>query len=356
MSVRPLLLTAPALLAAAPASATAIRPTETTAEVTAVAPTRDAALRQAITLGIDALLAQAVTPGSPAAQRIRQALPDAQARIVRIRREGTTPQGYTVTAVIALPAGTVERAVIAQTPELAQLRIAVLIPESILRRPVPDPAAETELARALLGAGLGVVDLPTTLQGTDRDLAQSAALDDAARRALQARLGADLLVTGEAFAEEYGAVTSTRAYTSRLEVKVIDLSTGQVLYSQALQASGIGATDAVAGKTALMNAGIAAGAVLPGALLRALESGAPARPRAYVVRIQAPVTFERVDALRQALGTQDGVSGAHLRTLDAAGAVLDVTFTGTAGALATRLTAAGTVVIGISGLDVTVHF
>lgn len=339
------------------AQASPSRPLEATVEVTVTAPNRSAALSQAVAQGIDALLARAVAPGTPPALQARQYLPDTLARVARVLREQSGPQGVTLTALIALQSGAAERAVIAARPDLAQTRVAVLIPESVLRRPVPDPAAETELGRALVNAGLRVVDLGQVLRLSERERLRSGGLSDEETRALGARVGADVLVTGEAFAEEYGSVVGgTRAYTSRLEVKVVDLSSGQILHTQAFQGSGIGATDAVAGKTALMNVGRSAGDVLPSALLRALQPGGVTAPRSFAVRVAPPVSFAPINTLAARLRAMNGVSLSSVRTLDAAGALLDVTYNGSASDLAALLETAGLSVTGLNGLEITAHY
>ena len=330
---------------------------EVTVEVTATAPTRAAALSQAVSLGVDAVLARAITPGTALAQQARQNLPDRLARVVRILREQITQQGVTVTVQVALPSGAAERVVLGLQPGLSVMRVAVLIPESVLRRPIPDPAAETELGRSLVNAGLKVVDLNQTLRLAERERLRSGPLTDEEAAALRARLGVDVLVTGEAFAEEYGAIAGgTRAYTSRLEVKVIDLSSAQVLFNQAFQSSGIGATDAVAGKTALMNAGRMAGETLPSALLLALQGSGRTAPRSYALRITAPVAFDAVNSLLLKLTGQSNLQNVALRNLDAAGAALDLTYTGSLTELAALLEANGLRVTGLNGLELTVHF
>ncbi len=350
-----LMVGSPFVLAAAQVLPT--RTDEVTVEVTATAPTRAGALSQLVSLGVDAVLARVTTPGSPIALQARQSLPDSLARVVRILREQTTPQGVTVTAQVALPSGAAERAVLNLQPALSGTRVGVLIPESILRRPAPDPAAETELSRALINAGLKVVDLDQTVRLAERERLRSGPLTDEEAAALRTRLGVDVLVTGEAFAEEYGAIAGgTRAYTSRLEVKVIDLSGAQVLFSQAYQSSGIGATDAVAGKTALMNAGRTAGETVPGALLLALQNGGRTASRSYTLRVAAPVTFGAVNALAAKLGGQPNLRSVTVRNLDAAGAMLDVAYTGSVTDLAALLEANGLHVTGLNGLELTAHF
>jgi hypothetical protein len=330
---------------------------EVTVQITATALTRDSALAQAVSLGVDAVLARAITPGTLLAQQARQNLPDRLARVVRIVSERSTPQGVTVTVQIALPVGAAERVVLGLQPALSLTRVAVLVPESILRRPVPDPAAETELAQALITAGVKVVDLAQTLRLAERERLRSGALTDEEAAALRSRLGVDVLVTGEAFAEEYGAVAGgTRAYTARLEVRVVDLSSAQVLLSQAYHSSGIGATDAVAGKTALMNAGRLAGETLPSALLLALQGGGRTAPRSYTLRVSAPVTFGVVNALAARLTGQPNLQGVTVRALDAAGAALDLIYAGSVTDLAALLEASGLSVTSLNGLELTARF
>ena len=251
------------------------------------------------------------------------------------------------------------RALLQSQPTLAQTRVAVLIPESILRRPVPDPAAETELVRALVNAGIRVVDLSQSLRLSELQRVRDGSMSGNEIRALLTRLGTDIFVTGEAFAEEHGTILGgTRAYTSRLELKAIDLASGQVLYSQAFQGSGIGATDAVAGKTALMNVGRVAGDTLPLNLLRALQTGAGGvtAPRAFVLRVLAPVTFKQVSELSARMSGGKGVSDVVTRNLDAAGAVVNLSYTGTTTELAVLLESLGLTVAGLNGTEISARF
>lgn len=71
--------------------------------------------------------------------------------------------------------------------------MSVLIPEAILRRPVPDPAAETEIMRALIEAGYRVVDPGQQQRNAERNLLRGQDLN--ALPDLQTRLNADYLVT-----------------------------------------------------------------------------------------------------------------------------------------------------------------
>lgn len=255
-------------------------------------------------------------------------------------------QGLTPTA----QAGTVVLA-----PQVAQARISVLIPEEIIRRPVPDPAAETEIMRALIEAGYRVVDPGQQKRNAERNLLRGQDLN--ALPDLQTRLNADYLVTGEAFAEEYGAVAQgVRGYTARLEVKVIDLASGQVVYSKAFQGSGVGATDALAGKTALMNVGRTAGRELPGLLNQVLQGRTSVAQRAQVLRILTPVSFSQVNALAGRLKAQPGVNDVVIRSVDAGGALLDIMSSESASALASHLENLGLQISGLTGNEISVRF
>lgn len=333
--------------------------TDTTVlEVQVSGPTRDAAYGQATSKGIEALVARVLTPGTPAYTQTVAAIPRSEVRLGRVVREGAGGGGVTMTVEVSAARGLVERAVLRAQPGLAQTRIAVIIPEVILRRPVPDPAAETEIGRSLVESGLRLVDASQQVLNATREIVRgSPSLSAQALAELRTRLNADLLVTGEAFAEEYGAVVGgLRGYTARLEVKVIDLASGQVLSTQAFQGSAAGATDAVAGKTALMNVGKAAGALLPGKIIGALQGAGTTAPRAYVMRAGPPVTFAQLNALGTRLRGSSTVGAFTIRSVDSAGAVAELQFTGSVTELAALLESLGVQVSGLTGSEITVRF
>ncbi len=238
-------------------------------------------------------------------------------------------------------------------PQVAQARFTVLIPEAILRRPVPDPAAETEVMRSLIQAGYRVVDPGTQQRNAERNLLRGE--DLSAIPDLKSRLGADYLVTGEAFAEEYGTVAgSMRGYTARLEVKVIDLASAQTVFSEAFQGSGVGLTDAIAGKTALMNVGRQAGQKLPGLLNQVLQGHTAVAQRAFVVRILTPTDFAKVNLIAKQLKAK-GASSAVIRAVDSGGALLEVSIEGSTADLASLLETLGLSVSGMTGNEISVR-
>ncbi|WP_415790279.1 hypothetical protein [Deinococcus saxicola] len=308
-------------------------------EVQVSGPTRDAAYGQATEKGLEALVARVLTPGTPVYSQVLTAIPRSEVRLGRVVREDAGGGGVTMTVEVSAPRGLVERAVLRAQPQLAQTRIAVIIPEVILRRPVPDPAAETEIGRSMVESGLRLVDASQQVLNATREIVRgSPSLSAPALAELRTRLNADVLVTGEVFAEEYGAVAGgLRGYTAQLEVKVINLTSGQVLHTQAFQ-------------------GRAAGALLPGKIIGALQGAGTTAPRAYVMRAGPPVTFAQLNALGARLRGSGAVGAFTIRSVDSAGAVAELQFTGSVTELAALLESLGVQVAGLTGGEITVRF
>ena len=108
--------------------------------------------------------------------------------------------------------------------------VTVSIPEQHITGPLRDPAAETEIARTLGGLGFGLLD--------------HASAEKAAVR-----------ITGEALSEfglRHGDFISCRA---RVEIKVVEASTGRILLQDRQTEVVADISEAVAAKTALEHAG-----------------------------------------------------------------------------------------------------
>ena len=120
-------------------------------------------------------------------------------------------------------------------------KVYVHIPEEILRAPVPDPAAQTEVARTLEAAGWKMVE---------------------------AENDADVIIRGEAFAEtgaRRGNLWFTRA---RLEFSVRDTQ-GEILTTDRIVAGNVDLAQAVSAKGALQKTGLLAAPVIAGAWIKA---------------------------------------------------------------------------------------
>ncbi|GEM_PF-3252196 len=169
-------------------------------------------------------------------------------------------------------------------PSMAALRdrtVIVVIPETILDRPrVPDPAAQTEVIRALLDAGVKVKDDEQTRRLVEDGAVMSmlrGSVDDAKIRELRNRFGADILILGEGIAQEVTAPPTGQPYhfvRARVEYKAILMDTAQIIAVGDATQPGQDLAQAIAGKNALKNAGAALGPVLIEDMCKGLANGA----------------------------------------------------------------------------------
>lgn len=139
----------------------------------------------------------------------------------------------------------------------------VVVPETILSRPrIPDPAAETEIIKAMINAGLKVKDDQQTKALRD-DSAVTAMLhgqvDDAKLHELRTRFGADVLIIGEAIASANNQQIQGQPYTmsrARVEVRAIRMDTGDIIGIEDATKPGRDLSDELSGKAALKEAGL----------------------------------------------------------------------------------------------------
>ncbi|HSZ55555.1 MAG TPA: CsgG/HfaB family protein [Tepidisphaeraceae bacterium] len=97
-----------------------------------------------------------------------------------------------------------------------------------------DPAARTEMSMLLRQAGFTVID------GDDNQLAEA---------------GVAYVVEGEAFSEFGAQIANLMSCVARVEIKVVDRKTGEVIYTDRQTSRAVDLAENVAGKTALQKAG-----------------------------------------------------------------------------------------------------
>ncbi|SMB81991.1 flagellar assembly protein T N-terminal domain-containing protein [Deinococcus hopiensis] len=325
---------------------------------------RQAALNDAVRNAIEQVLGAYISSSSTLRttdefEQLQQRLikrSDGFGRVTQVLSEQQQGGTYTVTVRVTVARPSLEQELKAFLTQKGDPRIIVVIPEVILRRTVPDPAVETEVQRALIAAGYRVIDLKQSELNTLRDVVRGGDLDDQARSELGTRFKADLLVTGEAFAQEYGGVLNQRGYTARLELKMIDLATGQIVFSDAYTGTGTAPTDEVAGKTALQNVAKTAVPSLPGALLGWLSGNGRAAGRTFTVRLQGVPNFRSLTDMLARVRASAGVNAAQNRQFDNAGALLEVEYNGAPEDLAQLLEDLGLKVTGLSAGEITVIY
>jgi hypothetical protein len=135
------------------------------------------------------------------------------------------------------------------------IRIAVVIPEMLIRRPVPDPAGETRIIQLLLDDGYKVVE-QTSIANLRYSPEVAEALKDASAAATLARkLKVPIIIIGEAFAEEATPTGGFRSWRGRLEARAIFSDNQEIICTAGEYGSGADSSGLVAGKKALENAG-----------------------------------------------------------------------------------------------------
>lgn len=192
----------------------------------------------------------------------RKAMKDAAWKLAAMwelaeRKSKALPPAETQSAPSTSPA---QQLPAADLGALRGLSVIVVIPESILQRPrVPDPAAETEMIRQLLLAGVKVVDDQRAKQLAD-DRAVMAMLrgqaDPAKLQELRTMFSADILIVGEAIAERNDQQVAGLASVlsrARVEIRAIRMDTGEILAADAEQGPGRDLSEILAGKNALQN-------------------------------------------------------------------------------------------------------
>lgn len=137
-------------------------------------------------------------------------------------------------------------------------RIMVVIPETLLTRPhVPDPAGETELVLQLIKAKFRVIESSDVAKiryddSMGRVVKES---DISAMKAIGAKYQCDILIAGEAFADEVAPVVSEMITArARIEAKAFVVDTGEILAAGGEEAGASDISPAIAGKTALKKA------------------------------------------------------------------------------------------------------
>ena len=134
-------------------------------------------------------------------------------------------------------------------------RVAVYIQEEHVAQPVQmgaliiDPAAETEITKRLIQAAFPVLDLAFSAALT-RESGEPIEIAAALARAKDL----DYLIYGEAISELGDSVGAFRGVRARVEIKVIDVSTGVIIFSDSTYGSATDLSEAIGGKAALQAA------------------------------------------------------------------------------------------------------
>jgi len=138
-----------------------------------------------------------------------------------------------------------------------QHRVMVIVPEQHLARRVPDPAAETEIIRALTKDGFIVVDqtISKEIMKNEEDIAKIHNEPEKFLELLCDRTDADIIIFGEAFSQGVQPVNTTAGSAfrcgARVEIRAVYKDTGLIILADAAQSNSLDSTEELAGKRAL---------------------------------------------------------------------------------------------------------
>ncbi len=124
---------------------------------------------------------------------------------------------------------------------------AVKISEQHMRRPIPDPAAETEVTVLLKAIEAPVLDAGEKIKGDWAALVKEGNAPDALA-------GADIAILGEGFSEYAGANDRLISVKARVEIKAVSIRSGKVLAVGRANAAEVDLAESIAAKNALQAA------------------------------------------------------------------------------------------------------
>lgn len=221
-----------------------------------------------------------------------------------------------------------------------RLTIMVMIPERHIQRPIPDPAAETEITRHLREAGFTMKDESQSLKVLSRDVDRLRRREPKALAAiteLARSEGADYIVVGEAFSEALPGRSATGKIvcSARVEVRAIDTRTAEIVFAHAERCTGADPAESVASKSALQRA---AGLLAP-RLVSAFNRRAQGPP-IVEVRVSVFNSFTEASDFQSAVREVPGVAALRERSFTEGVLTLEVELAGkTSGDLARALEA-----------------
>lgn len=279
------------------------------------------------------------------------------ARLIEVQREESRAGQVRVVALVAVSEPGLLQEFRSHLLRRGDPRVTVLIPEFVLPVRVPDPAVETEINRSLASSGFRVV--ASRISSQTASLAQIGSL--VGTRGAQDLLG-DILVTGEAFAERISPqppelrAAGYLGYSARIEVRIVDVASGQVVFSAAYTGGGVGLGENVAAKTALQNTAQRALDGISLELMRWMVGGSQAVARVFPLELRGLPNFRVASEAAERIRDLSDVESVTARSFSASVALLEVAFVGRPDELALELESLGWRVLELDGSRLVVQW
>lgn len=156
----------------------------------------------------------------------------------------------------SVPPMSVESTPLAQIRDPRDLRILVIIPETIIDARPPDPAAETEMIRELDEAGFSVLDpVSPDFRDSPEVLAAARSNNILLAQEIGRRFGVHVIIIGEALAQTAHRAGQLFVSSGRAEARAIRTDESIVVAANGFNASARDISSIIAGKAALQRAG-----------------------------------------------------------------------------------------------------
>lgn len=207
-------------------------------------------------------------------------------------------------------------------------RIMVILPETHISRPAPDPAGETELIRQLLEAGFKLVDQSQSKKVRENEQFLAHLQNDPLKvAALGREYGAEVVVFGEAFSETVGNAPAGVKVMARVEARAVRCDTAEILVAHGLESVATEASELVSAKKALRQAGqLVAKYFVEQLASRWSREAEEARSLEVLI---ADISYPQLVKLKVALkGEVDGVQAFHQRSYEQSLARFEVDYEG----------------------------
>lgn len=191
--------------------------------------------------------------------------------------------------------------------------IMVVIPEIIIEHSTPDPAVETAVIRNLVEKDFKVIDQKQIDKIRDKKETRLALEgNEEALMDLASSFKADILVVGEAFAEDTGTTQGLQTVRARAEIRIVRSKDAVILGSKGVQ---VGASDLalrVAGKKGLQRAGEKVSEYVINRLAENLGREELMTDGDKIIEI-SPISFSDLSTIKDTLRKVEGIEGFEIQ-------------------------------------------
>ncbi len=202
-------------------------------------------------------------------------------------------------------------------------KIMILIAERALGNQPPKDAAETEMIRKFTEKGFKVINPAAVKRNRNLDQIRSIMRGNTDLAAsIGQQYGAELLIVGEASSERGKTTYGLKTRRATVNARVIEVDTMRILVANSKNAAGADATENIASKKSLQNAG----GLLADYLIDQIAKEWKVRAAsAYDVQLViSKLTFSQLVQLEQTLKKLDDVEGVHRQSFHSGVAVIQL--------------------------------